>query len=163
MWGTNELSDSAALGNWIFYKCSKSCWEDEDWGNLWKNLYNAVIIHSVVSVEWLSSQKETSSKDDAQRKAANILLQSSRLKTWVTGTMSCKKLIWFRWCQACVAATRWRVQRQLCLAYSGEWWWECHGLGLHECCRHWGAKVEGTMNANMYCDIMMQSMIPSLW
>ncbi len=21
------------------------------------------------------------------------------------------------------------------------WWWECHGLGLHECCRHWGATV----------------------
>ncbi len=51
------------------------------------------------------------------------------------------KLIWFRWCQACVAATRWRVQRQLCLAYSQAWWWECHGLGLHECCRHWGATI----------------------
>ncbi len=34
-----------------------------------------------------------------------------------------------------------RVQRQLCLAYSQAWWWECHGLGLHECCRHWGATV----------------------
>ena len=21
------------------------------------------------------------------------------------------------------------------------WWWECHGLGLHECCQHWGATV----------------------
>ncbi len=28
------------------------------------------------------------------------------------------------------------VQRQVCLAYSQAWWWECHGLGLHECCRH---------------------------
>ncbi len=28
------------------------------------------------------------------------------------------KLIWFRWCQACVAATRWGVQRQVCLGYS---------------------------------------------
>ncbi len=27
------------------------------------------------------------------------------------------------------------VQRQVCLAYSQAWWWECHGLGLHEC---WG-------------------------
>ncbi len=26
------------------------------------------------------------------------------------------------------------VQRQVCLAYSQAWWWECHGLGLHECC-----------------------------
>ncbi len=28
-----------------------------------------------------------------------------------------------------------------CLAYSQAWWWECHGLWLHECCRHWGATV----------------------
>ncbi len=28
-----------------------------------------------------------------------------------------------------------------CLAYSQAWWWECHGLRLHECCRHWGATV----------------------
>ena len=44
-------------------------------------------------------------------------------------------------CQVCVAATRWGVQRQVCLAYSQAWWWECHGLGLHECCQHWGATV----------------------
>ena len=41
--------------------------------------------------------------------------------------------------------------------------WECHGLGLHECCQHWELQfIEGTMNANMYCDILKQSMIPSL-
>ncbi len=51
------------------------------------------------------------------------------------------KLIWFRWCQACVVETRWGVQRQVCLAYIQAWWWGCHGLGLHECCRHWGATV----------------------
>ncbi len=28
-----------------------------------------------------------------------------------------------------------------CLAYSQAWWCECHGLGLHECCRYWGATV----------------------
>ncbi len=39
------------------------------------------------------------------------------------------------------AATRWGVQRQVCLAYSQAWWWECHGLGLHECCQHWRATV----------------------
>ncbi len=33
----------------------------------------------------------------------------------------------------------------MCLAYSQAWWWESHGLG--------------TMNANMYCDILKQSMI----
>ncbi len=43
--------------------------------------------------------------------------------------------------KACVAATRWGVQRQVCLAYSQAWWWECHGLGLHQCCRHWGVTV----------------------
>ncbi len=42
---------------------------------------------------------------------------------------------------ACVAGTRWGVQRQMCLDYSQAWWWECHGLGLHECCWHWGATV----------------------
>ncbi len=30
---------------------------------------------------------------------------------------------------------------QACLAYRQAWWWECHGLGLHECCWHWGATV----------------------
>ncbi len=34
-----------------------------------------------------------------------------------------------------------KAQRQVCLAYSQAWWWECHGMGLHECCRHWGATV----------------------
>ncbi len=51
------------------------------------------------------------------------------------------KLIWFRWCQACRTTTRWGVQRRVCLAYSQAWRWECHGLGLHECCWHWGATV----------------------
>ncbi len=47
--------------------------------------------------------------------------------------------------------------------YSQAWWWECHGLGLHECCWHCGLQfIEGTMNANMYFDILKQSMIPSL-
>ncbi len=40
-----------------------------------------------------------------------------------------------------VAATRWGVQRQVCLAYSQAWWWECHVLGLHECWRYWEATV----------------------
>ena len=43
------------------------------------------------------------------------------------------------------------------------WWWECQGLGLHECCQDGELQfIEGTMNANMYCDILKQSMIPSL-
>ncbi len=35
---------------------------------------------------WLSSQKEASSKDDAQESS---LLKTSRLRTWITATMSC--------------------------------------------------------------------------
>ena len=45
--------------------------------------------------------------------------------------------IWWWWLQACVAATRWGVQRCVCHAYSQAWWWECHRLRLHECCRCW--------------------------
>ncbi len=54
-------------------------------------------------------------------------MKTSRLRTWITGTMSCglinlsDKNIWFRRCQACVAATWWGVQRQVCLAYSQAW------------------------------------------
>ncbi len=74
------------------------------------------------------------------------------------------KLIWFRWCQAFVAETRWGVQRQVCLAYSQEWWWECHGLGLHECCRYRGATVHWGDHEcqHVLCDILKQSMNPSL-
>ncbi len=38
---------------------------------------------------WLSSQKEASSKDGCTRKPANSLMKTSRLRTWITGTMSC--------------------------------------------------------------------------
>ncbi len=63
----------------------------------------------------------------------------------------------------CVTVNKWGVQRQVCLAYSQAWWWECHDLGLHECCRHWGATVHwGNLECIMYCDILKQSMIPSL-
>ncbi len=69
------------------------------------------------------------------------------------------KLIWFRWCQACVAAPRWGVQREVsCLQSSmvvGLSWSGAAGTGELQF-------VEGTMNANMYCDILKQSMIPSL-
>ncbi len=33
------------------------------------------------------------------------------------------KLIWLRWCPACVATPWWGVPRILCLAYSQAWWW----------------------------------------
>ncbi|KAI4885645.1 hypothetical protein NFI96_007302 [Prochilodus magdalenae] len=59
-----------------------------------------------------------------------------------------------------------RDQRQVCPAYSQAWWWECHGLvfgvlpAVHSVTM--SQFIEGTMNANMYCDILKQSMIPSL-
>ncbi len=94
----------------------------------------------------LSSQKDASSKDDAQESLQTVcwkqadyghgLLEPCPVVWWDQD-----KLIWFRWCQTCVGVTRWGVQRQVCLAYNQACWWECHGLGLHECCRHWGATV----------------------
>ncbi len=60
-----------------------------------------------------------------------------------------------------MVATRWGVQRQVCLAYSQAWWWECHGLGCMSAAGHGELQFfEGTMNANMYCDILKQSMTP---
>ncbi len=62
-----------------------------------------------------------------------------------------------------MAATRWGVQRQVCLAYSQAWWWECHGLVCMSAVSTGELQyVEGTMNGNMYCDILKQSMIASL-
>ncbi len=76
------------------------------------------------------------------------------------------KLIWFRWCQARVAETRWGVQRQVSLYLPTV----KHG---GECVMVWGCMsaadtgelqfIEGTMNTNMYCNILKLSMIPSLW
>ncbi len=58
--------------------------------------------------------------------------------------------------KTCVAATRWGVQRQVCLAYSQAWWWSVWG-----CMSAAGTGelqfIEGTTNANMYCDILKQS------
>ncbi len=58
----------------------------------------------------------------------------------------------------CIKRVWWQTDEEYkdkCLAYSQAWCWEGHGLGLHQF-------IEGTMNANMYCDILKQSMIPSL-
>ena len=49
----------------------------------------------------------------------------------------------------------------MCLAYSQATGWECHGLGLSADGTGELQFIEGTMNANMYCDILKQSMIPS--
>ncbi len=43
-------------------------------------------------------------------------------------------------------------------AYSQAWWWGCMSAASSGDLQF----IEGTMNANMYCDILKQSMIPSL-
>ena len=74
------------------------------------------------------------------------------------------KLIWFSWCQACVATTRWGVQSKRVLhtvkhAGGSVMVWGCmSAAGTGEL---W--LIEGNMNADKYCDILKQSMIPSLW
>ena len=62
----------------------------------------------------------------------------------------------------CVAATRWGVQRQVLPTVK-------HGGGsvmVWGCMSAAGTRelqfIEGTMNGNIYCDILKQSMIPSL-
>ncbi len=56
------------------------------------------------------------------------------------------------------AATRWGVQRQACLAYSQAW---CGVFMVWGCMSAVSTGelqfIEGTMNANMYCDILKQT------
>ncbi len=104
------------------------------------------------------------------RKPANSLVKTSRLRTWITGTMSCG-LMRPRYTylvqmvsSVCggnqVRSTKTSVS---CLQSSmvvGVSWsgaaWVLSALGGLQF-------IEGTMNANMYCDILKQTMIPSLW
>ncbi len=91
---------------------------------------------------WLSPQKEDSSKDAQESPQTVCWRQADEghgLLEHVLWSDETKIDVLFTWCQACVAATSWGVQRQVCLAYSQAWWGECYGLGRHECCRHWGA------------------------
>ncbi|XP_070592860.1 cytochrome P450 2H2-like [Erythrolamprus reginae] len=47
---------------------------------------------------------------------------------------------------------------------SQAWWWECHGLGCMSAVGTGKLQfIKRAMNANMYCDILKQSMIPSIW
>ncbi len=71
------------------------------------------------------------------------------------------KLIWFRWCQACVMQPG-EEYKDKCVSptvkHGGESVWGCmSAAGTAEL-----QLIEGTMNANMHCDILKQSMIPSL-
>ncbi len=95
---------------------------------------------------WLSSQKEAPFKDaqvspqTVEKKHTkdmdywNHVLWSDETKINLFGSDGVKRV----WQQP---GEEYKVERQACLAYSQAWWWKCHGLGLHECCRHWGATV----------------------
>ncbi len=97
---------------------------------------------------WLSSKKESSYKNYAQDSPQTVCWRQA---DWGHGLLeTCPvvwwdqyKLIWFRWFQACVVA--WgpgeEYKDKCVLPTVKHGWWECHGLGLQECCRHWGATV----------------------
>ncbi len=109
---------------------------------------------------WLSSQKEASSKDDAQESPQiffyywNHCLWSDETKKNLFGSDGVKR-VWRQpseeYKDKCVLPT---------VKHGGEsvMVWGCmNAAGTGEL-----QFIEGTMNANTYCDILKQSMIPSL-
>ncbi len=42
----------------------------------------------------------------------------------------------------------------MCLAYSQAWWWECHGMGLHECLK-WKVEERKVSNIHQLRDVVM--------
>ena len=101
------------------------------------------------------------------RKPQNSLLKTCQQNTWITGTMSYGLMRWILICLVLMASSMCDGDQvrttKMCHAYSQAWWWECYGLRLHGCCRCWRVIFHwGNMNSNMYCEILQQSMIPSL-
>ncbi len=115
---------------------------------------------------WLSSQKEASSKNHALEspqkvcwRQAHGLLEPCPVVWWGQD-----KLIWFRWCQACSKrkpGKEYKDKSVLPTAKHG-----CESVMVWGCMSAAGTGelrfIEGTMNANMYYNILKQSMIPSL-
>uniref|UniRef100_A0AAY5KCZ2 Tc1-like transposase DDE domain-containing protein n=1 Tax=Esox lucius TaxID=8010 RepID=A0AAY5KCZ2_ESOLU len=101
-------------------------------------------------------------------KKARSLLKTSRLRTWITGNMSCglmrPRLLFGSDVVKCVWRQPGKEYKDKCVLPTVK-----HGGGS---VMVWGCMsaagtgelqfIEGTMNANMYCDILKQSMIPSL-
>ncbi len=94
-----------------------------------------------------------------QAELGHGLLEPCPVDWWVQD-----KLIWFRWCQACVVANQVRSTKTKCVLPTVK-----HGGGGVMVWGYMSAAgtgelqfIEGTMNANKYCDILKQSMIPSL-
>ena len=99
------------------------------------------------------------------RKPANSLLKTCQQSTWITGTMSYGLMRWRLICLVPMASSmcggdqvRSTKISVSCLQSSmvvGMSWSGTAGVGeLHF--------IEGNMNSNMYCEILQQSMIPSI-
>ena len=76
------------------------------------------------------------------RKPANSLLKTYQQSTWITGTMSYGLMRWRLICLVSMASSmcggdQMRSTKISVSCLQQAWWWECHGLGLHECCRCW--------------------------
>ncbi len=111
---------------------------------------------------WPSSWKEASSEAGSQEgreqlaednlaKSINYRKKSCPVVWWDSD-----KLVWLRWCPACVAThcvlptvkhggDSIMVLGCMCAAGTGELWF-----------------IEGNVDSNMYCDILKQNMMPSL-
>ena len=73
------------------------------------------------------------------RKPANSLLKTCQQSTWITGTISYGQMRWRLICLVLMASSMCggNQVRSTKIRYNQTWWWECHSLGLHECCRCW--------------------------
>ncbi len=61
----------------------------------------------------------------------NHVLWSDEIKINLFGSDGVKRLWW----------QPGEEYKDKCVLPTVKQWWECHGLGLHECCRHWGVTV----------------------
>ncbi len=115
---------------------------------------------------WLSSQKKASSKDDSQESPQkfaedkqtkdmdywNHVLWSDETKINLFGSDGIKSV----WRQPCKDKCVLPIVKH---GGGSVMVWSCmSAAGTGEL-----QFIEGTMNTNMYCDILKQSMIPSLW
>ena len=78
------------------------------------------------------------------RKPQNSFLKTCQQSTWITGTMSYGLMWWRLICLVLMASSMCGGDQERSTKISVsclQWWWEYHGLRLHECCRvmfNWG-------------------------
>ena len=100
------------------------------------------------------------------RKPANSLLKTCQQRTWITGTMSYGLMRWRLICLVPMVSSMWPGEKykDKCVMPTVK-----HGGGnvmVWGCMSAAGVGelyfIEGNMNSNMYCEILQQSMIPSI-